>query len=97
MDYRSGIEEEFSPARDKLYCWRGLRLFAAENLQAFFAISQGTTFASAVVSTLGIKLPSRPIAEVSPAHDPEGAEGGGGSAVIASPHDVGAEEPPDAA
>jgi hypothetical protein len=25
LDYRTGIEEEFSPAKDRLYVWRGLR------------------------------------------------------------------------
>ena len=64
LDYRTGIEEEFSPARDRLYVWRGLRLFAMENLEAFFEISQGKTFGDAVISALKINIPERPKPEV---------------------------------
>lgn len=64
LDYRTGIEEEFSPAKDRLYVWRGLRLFAMENLEAFFEISQGKSFGDAVVSALKISIPERPKPEV---------------------------------
>lgn len=64
LDYRTGIEEEFSPAKDRLYVWRGLRLFAMENLEAFFEISQGKSFGDAVVSALKISIPERPKKDV---------------------------------
>lgn len=88
LDYRNGIEPEYSPAADHVYVWRGLRLFASEHLASFFDIATGTTFANSVVKTLGITLPEKP---KEPEPEPEAAaesaasEGGGDDVKVETP------------
>ena len=80
IDPSQGMEQEFSPANDGLYVWRGLRLLAAEKLEAFFAIAVGkNTFTEAVVEAFKIKLPPAPAPAPAPAAAVEGGEGEGAS------------------
>ena len=89
IDPRNGIEDEYSPAKDNLFVWRGLRLLAEEKLEAFFAIAVGkSTFTEAVIEAFDIVLPppppppSPPMEEAGGEEVPEGeaAKGGGDSA-----------------
>ncbi|CAM9200250.1 unnamed protein product [Chrysoparadoxa australica] len=42
MDPEAGIEEQYHPKHDKLYCWRALRLVATERLDLFEVMPDGS-------------------------------------------------------